>query len=96
MSAVALRPLWAGASNLIINGDVAEVHHPEHWADAATQLLQLLDLCEKDGVALTLLSGNHDPFIGEVRHLHLANHQVFVTHGDALHPAIAPWSPALG
>ena len=65
-SAASLRPLWNNATNLIINGDVAEVHHPDHWADAATQLLQLLDLCEKDGVALTLLSGNHDPFIGEV------------------------------
>ena len=96
VSVAALRPLWKDASNLIINGDVAEVHHPQHWAQAATQLLQLLDLCERDNVALTILSGNHDPFIGEVRHLHLADDKVFVTHGDALHPAIAPWSPAAG
>ncbi len=96
LSAEALRPLWRGASHLIVNGDLAEVHHPQHWAQAAQQTMHLLDLCEKDAVALTLLSGNHDPFISEVRHLHLADGQVFVTHGDALHPAVAPWSPAAG
>ena len=96
LSAAALRPLWQGASHLIVNGDVAEVHHPRHWGDAARETMHLLDLCEDDAVALTLLSGNHDPFISEVRHLHLADAQVFVTHGDALHPAIAPWSPSAG
>lgn len=96
LSAQALRPLWCGASHLIVNGDLAEVHHPQHWVQAAQQTMHLLDLCEQDSVALTLLSGNHDPFISEVRHLHLADGQVFVTHGDALHPAIAPWSPAAG
>ena len=93
VSAAALRPLWAGASHLIINGDVAEIHHPHHWPTAARQVLHLFDLCDEDGVALTLLSGNHDPFISDLRHLHLCNGDVFVTHGDALHPAIAPWSP---
>ena len=96
LSARALRPLWQGASHLIINGDLAEIHHPTHWGDAARESMHLLDLCEEDSVALTLLSGNHDPFISEVRHLHLADGQVFVTHGDALHPAVAPWSPAAG
>ncbi len=96
LSAAALRPLWRGASHLIVNGDLAEVHHPQHWPQAAQQTMHLLDLCEQDSVALTLLSGTHDPFISEVRHLHLADGQVFVTHGDALHPAIAPWSPAAG
>ena len=96
LSAAALRPLWRGASHLIVNGDLAEVHHPQHWPQAAQQTMHLLDLCEQDSVALTLLSGNHDPFISEVRHVHLADGQVFVTHGDALHPAVAPWSPAAG
>ena len=35
----ALRPLWDGASRVVFNGDVAEVHHPEHWAAAARELL---------------------------------------------------------
>jgi len=95
-SAEALRPLWQGAAHLIVNGDVAEVHHPVHWATAARETLKLFDMCETDGVELTLLSGNHDPYISDLRHLHLANHEVFITHGDVLHPAVAPWSLAAG
>ncbi len=89
-----LRPLWQGASAVVINGDVAEVHDPRYRVAAAKQVLELHDLCERDGVELTLLSGNHDPYISDTRHLLLANGEVFVTHGDALHPAIAPWSPS--
>lgn len=91
-----LRPLWQGADRLIINGDVAEVHHPQHWSKAACEVLKLYDMCEEDGVELVLLSGNHDPYLSDIRHLHLAEGAVFVTHGDVLHPAIAPWSPAAG
>ncbi len=87
-----LRPLWADANQLIINGDTAEVHHPSYWADAAREVLALHDLTEADGVELTLISGNHDAFLTDQRHLHLAHGRVFVTHGDVLHPAVAPWS----
>ena len=93
-SADAMRPLWQGVDRLIINGDAAEVHHPIHRAAAARQILRLVDLCDADGVTLTLLSGNHDPYLSETRHLSLAGGAVFVTHGDVLHPSIVPWSPA--
>ena len=96
ISADALRPLWQDASHIVINGDVAEVHHREHWGEAARQTMQLFDLCDADGVGLTLLSGNHDPYLSDIRHLHLANREVLVTHGDVMHPAVAPWSPASG
>ncbi len=89
-----LQPLWQGASGLVINGDVAEVHDPRYRVKAAKQVLELHDLCEQDGVELTLLSGNHDPYISDTRHLWLADGSVFVTHGDSLHPAIAPWCPS--
>jgi UDP-2,3-diacylglucosamine pyrophosphatase LpxH len=92
-SAERLRPLWQGASQLILNGDTAEVHHRSQWSQAARQVLRLFDMCEEDGTHLTLISGNHDPFLSDVRALGLAGGQVFVTHGDAFHPAIAPWSP---
>ena len=94
LSADALRPLWAGASRLVLNGDVVEVHHPDHWSDAARALLRLHDLSEEDGVELVLLSGNHDPYLSDRRHLLLADGAILVTHGDALHPSVAPWSPA--
>jgi UDP-2,3-diacylglucosamine pyrophosphatase LpxH len=92
-SAEKLRPLWQGATQLILNGDTAEVHHKDQWSQAARQVLRLFDMCEEDGAHLTLISGNHDPFLSDVRALGLAGGQVFVTHGDAFHPAVAPWSP---
>lgn len=87
----ALQPLWREATRLVINGDVAEIYHPQAREEAARQTLRLNHLCEQDGVALTLLSGNHDVCLTDVRHLQLAGGQVLVTHGDALHPGISPW-----
>ncbi len=89
-----LRPLWQGASAVVFNGDVAEIHDPRCRIKAARLVLQMHDLCERDGVEPTLLSGNHDPYISDVRHLLLGDGSVFVTHGDVLHPAIAPWTPS--
>ena len=93
ISADALRPLWQGFERLILNGDIAEVHHPEHRVKAAWQAMRVIDLCEEDGIELVLLSGNHDPFISDHRKLSLANGQLFITHGDVFLPAVAPWSP---
>lgn len=88
----ALRPLWQGVDELIINGDLAELSDPKWRVDAARQVMRLQDLCEEDGVRLTLLSGNHDPLITDRRFLRLCHGEVFVTHGDMLHPAISPWT----
>ena len=93
-SAAALRPLWADASRLVLNGDVAELHHPGHADRAEREVLELFELCERDGVMLTILAGNHDPFISDLKHVHIGGDTIFVTHGDVLHPAISPWSPA--
>ncbi len=95
-SAQDLAPLWRGMSHLILNGDIAEVHHPRHRAAAAREMVHLLDACERDDVHVTLLSGNHDPFISDHRHLELCNGEVFITHGDVVHPAVAPWSISAG
>lgn len=91
-SADALRPLWQGADELILNGDTAELSHPTQRAGAARQVMRIQDLCEEDGVRLTFLSGNHDPLITDRRFLRLCNDEVFLTHGDMLHPAISPWT----
>lgn len=91
-SADALRPLWQGADELIMNGDIAELSHPTQRAGAAREVMRIQDLCEDDGVRLTFLSGNHDPMITDRRFLRLCNGEVFLTHGDMLHPAISPWT----
>ncbi len=91
-----LRPLWQGADELIINGDLAELSDPRWRVAAARQVMRLQELCEEDGVRLTLLSGNHDPLITDRRFLRLCHGEVFVTHGDMLHPAISPWTSHAG
>ncbi|MEM9413963.1 MAG: metallophosphoesterase [Planctomycetota bacterium] len=90
-SVAALRPLWQGADELIVNGDFAELSDARWRGSAARQILEIGELCEKDGVRLTFLSGNHDPLITDRRYLRLHGGEVFLTHGDMLHPSISPW-----
>lgn len=96
LSADALRPLWQGFDRLVLNGDVAEIHHPKLRVRAVQEASRLLELCEEDGVEPTLISGNHDPFVGAKRVLFMADGQVLITHGDTFHPAVAPWSREAG
>ncbi|MEO1237911.1 MAG: metallophosphoesterase [Planctomycetota bacterium] len=91
-SAAALRPLWDGADECVINGDVAEIADEKLRGPAARQVVELLEYAEADGVKLTFISGNHDPLLTDRRYLRLAGGEVFLTHGDILHPAISPWT----
>jgi UDP-2,3-diacylglucosamine pyrophosphatase LpxH len=93
VTARSLRPLWREADHLVINGDAADVHHRTHALDARCELDRLVNLCQRDGVKLTLLAGNHDPLISPARHLTLHDDRILVMHGDAMHPAVAPLSP---
>ena len=87
-----LRPLWEGVDELIINGDVAEVQMPRLRTAAVKEVEKLDELTAYDGVKLRLISGNHDAFLTDSRYLKLADDKVLVMHGDALHPAVAPWT----
>jgi len=86
-----LRGVWAGADHVVVNGDVAELYDPRYIAAAEKETLRLQELCEEDNVKLTLLAGNHDPYVTEQRYLYLADGKVLITHGDTIDPAIAPW-----
>ena len=88
----ALRPVWRGIDDLVINGDVAEVQLPRLRSAAVKEVEQLKSLTEKDGVNLRLISGNHDAFLTDTRHIEFADGQVLAMHGDGLHPAVAPWT----
>jgi len=92
----ALEPVIAETDQLVLNGDVAELHLAHHRDAAARGLESLRRRAERLGVGITFLAGNHDPLIGPRRHLHLAGGAVFATHGDAVHPSLAPWSPSAG
>jgi predicted phosphodiesterase len=88
-----LRPLWAGMDRLIINGDLAEVQASPYREEACEQVNRLIELCEADGVKLTIISGNHDAPLTDTRHVMLADGKILVTHGDVFSPGIAPWTP---
>ena len=89
-----LDALVDGASTLVINGDTAEVRL-NGISDVARRELDLLqNRCRSSGTRLILLAGNHDPQIVARRHLMLADDEVLITHGDAVHEALAPWSDA--
>lgn len=91
-TAQALRPVWQGIDELVINGDAAEVQVPWLRGAAIRELDQLETLTRQDGVKLTLISGNHDAYLTDRRCLQLAQGRILIMHGDALHPAVAPWT----
>ena len=82
------------ASTLVVNGDVAELHVDRWAADAHRELDRLRDRCSRSGTRLVVLAGNHDPELTPRRHLLLADGALLVTHGDAVHESLAPWSDA--
>lgn len=88
----ALRPLWRGFDRLIINGDAAELQLPDYRVAGARAMEQLQDAVARDGVELTLISGNHDAYLSDHRYIRLLGGRVLLTHGDVLHPSIVPWS----
>jgi len=90
--AVELELLLEPGSTVILNGDTAELHHPAYQTIAEDELGALQAIAATRGVHLKLLSGNHDPLLSGQRMLTLAQGQILVTHGDAFHPAVAPWS----
>ena len=91
--AAAFETLLADFDRVIVNGDIAELHHAAYQADAELELAIFRDICLTRGIKLDLIAGNHDPFVSDVRALSLADGALYVTHGDAFHPAVAPWSP---
>lgn len=91
--AAAFETLLADFDRVIVNGDIAELHHAAYQADAELELAIFRDICTTRGIKLDLIAGNHDPFVSNVRALTLADGAIYVTHGDAFHPAVAPWSP---
>ena len=92
-SARAFEALVQQFNRVIVNGDIAELHHARFQRDAELEVEIFRDLCVTRGIRLDLIAGNHDPFVSDVRSLAIADGAIYVTHGDAFHPAIAPWSP---
>ncbi len=87
-----LAGVWQGAGTVIFNGDTIDLDVDETKRETRKRISRLLQLVRRSGATPILLAGNHDPSLVSTRALELCGGQVLVTHGDCLHPAIAPWS----
>jgi len=85
--------LIAEFDRVVINGDVAELGHEKFRKAAKREVRRLRDICATRAIRLDFIAGNHDPNVSEIRSMTLADGAVYLTHGDAFHPAVAPWSP---
>lgn len=80
-----LRPLWQEVDHLLLNGDTCELHEPGMRERSIESLHALMDMCREDGVDLSIIAGNHDPFISPLQRCTLVDGRVLVTHGHDIH-----------
>jgi len=87
-----LRPLAAGATALILNGDTLDTRPSQDPKRTALLRSQVAEFFGSLGIPVTYLTGNHDPDLSGDHQVELAGGQVLVTHGDVLFDNIVPWS----
>lgn len=92
-NASTLERLVADFDRVIVNGDVAELGHEKYRKAARRDVRRLEDICGARAIRLDFIAGNHDPNVSPHRSMTLLDGAIYLTHGDAFHPAIAPWSP---
>lgn len=85
----ALAPLFAGADQIVLNGDTLDTKSDPDQAS----LRALRAFFARHPGTVTWLSGNHDPDLDEsLAELSLLDGRVWITHGDVLFDDVAPWS----
>lgn len=87
-----LRPLLAGVTHLVLNGDTLDTRpgpHPAHTRECADTVR---DFFARETPHTTFLTGNHDADFSPVHHLDLADGRAFAIHGDIFFDDIVPWS----
>jgi predicted phosphodiesterase len=87
-----LRPLFEGATSLVVNGDTLDTRPGDNPQRTARALAGVQEFFGSAGIPVTLLTGNHDPDLSGHHALEFAGGQVLVTHGDLLFDDIVPWS----
>jgi UDP-2,3-diacylglucosamine pyrophosphatase LpxH len=88
----AIAPLLEGVGTVVFNGDVGELLHFKHRRDAVDRVRRLCEICLTRGARPLFLTGNHDPTVSSLHCLSLYGGSVVLTHGDVLHPWLAPWA----
>ncbi|MDQ8191784.1 hypothetical protein [Roseibacillus persicicus] len=85
----------AGAGTLVMVGDGRE-ELVKGWRAEADRLWdELRTACERQGVGLIALTGNHDPDASSDGWLKLGEGRILVTHGDMIYETSSPWSREL-
>lgn len=87
-----LFPVLEAAGSVVINGDSYEALNVRRREAATLKNRRLLDFLRNRRTPCIQITGNHDPEVSDFHHLDLLDGRIFVTHGDALHPDVAPWS----
>ena len=87
-----LRPLLDGVSRVVLNGDTLDTRPGPSPVHTATCRSEVSEFFQREAVATTFLTGNHDADFSTCHHLDLANGRIFLTHGDIFFDDIVPWS----
>ncbi len=86
-------PLLEGCGKVLLNGDTVESCSAAMAGPSAAQFAVIADWCRRQGVALDLQPGNHDPDQPGPAWRSLDDGRIVVTHGDACFRFGSPWSP---
>lgn len=86
-----IAPLLEGPERLVLNGDSVDTRFVATDPAAAAGLARFEAFIAPWRDRLTLVTGNHDPYISPHHHLELAGGRILITHGDVLFPSVAPW-----
>jgi predicted phosphodiesterase len=89
-------PLAEGACTVVFNGDTMEHNSVIRRQQAIEFARELAEAIILRGARPIFLAGNHDCRISSAPALALLSRGAFITHGDALHPLLAPWSKEAG
>jgi predicted phosphodiesterase len=87
-----LRPLLAGATSLVLNGDTLDTRPGKNAHRTAQMRGEVLAFFGAAGMPVTFLTGNHDPDLSGQHSLEFASGRILVTHGDVLFENVVPWS----
>ena len=87
-----LAPLLQGVDALVLNGATMDTRPGPYPELTAKQTKEVDQFFGGLGIPVTLITGNHDPFISGHHLLALEDGKIFLTHGDLLFKDVVPWS----
>lgn len=83
-----LDPLLSGVETLVLNGDTCEMRRGVTAAN-----LEAMQAYFRSRVPhVVFVTGNHDPGISDTHELMLADHRIWVIHGDVFFDDLTPWA----